>query len=561
MSHLLEPQLKRSKYRLLGLIGHGQSGRVYCAVHRRTGQLVALKALDHDRFSTHKFLRELRFLLTLQHPNIVACTTLEHHQGLRYLVMDYCDSGTLRSLMEDHRLHPALSVKLILDVLAGIDHAHRHNIVHCDIKPENILLNLQPDGWTARISDFGIAQMTQERMSEGAGITGSPAYMAPERFYGQNSPSCDVYAIGVLLFELLTGDRPFSGTPSALMSAHLNQPVKIPDDVPFPLQAIVLTALQKLKARRFSSASEMAIALKSAVENCPELQAETLLTPPVKFSAPPQIGTHSCRKYSQGILSKSKQLGEAVHVMKLVEPIQELVVRPQGCFAVTPRSLYLLKDYPQPLVQFGQPSLVTIEPQGRWAATIELQKPISLLNICRFSDSTILSSSLSTAHLFKLLALDSRHLVVLSHRLTEGTLLEFFTRRRQAIGRLELAVNLDRVLLGFSPYSLIATEPEHPKSILIINLKPLKLNRVAIEITPTFLAATSWGYILMDLQGQMILLDRDGQTLDRGAAPINPCAIAPFGKFGLLLSTWNGTQGHLYTIDLEQQVGRDSEHS
>jgi hypothetical protein len=84
---------------------------------------------------------------------------------------------------------------------------------------------------------------------------------------------------------------------------------------------------------------------------------------------------------------------------------------------------------------------------------------------------------------------------------------------------------------------------------------------MAIEITPTFLAATSWGYILMDLQGQMILLDRDGQTLDRGAAPINPCAIAPFGKFGLLLSTWNGTQGNLYTIDLEQQVGRDSEHS
>jgi len=84
---------------------------------------------------------------------------------------------------------------------------------------------------------------------------------------------------------------------------------------------------------------------------------------------------------------------------------------------------------------------------------------------------------------------------------------------------------------------------------------------MAIEITPTLLAAASWGYVLMDCQGQMILLDRDGQILDRGAAPVNPCAIAPFGKFGLLLSTWNGTQGNLYTIDLEPQVGQNSEHS
>ncbi len=556
MSHLLEPQLKRSKYRLLGLIGRGQFGRVYCALHRQTGQLVALKALNHDRFSTHKFLRELRFLLTLQHPNIVACTTLEHHQGLRYLVMDYCNGGTLRTLMEDHRLHPALGVSLILDVLAGIDHAHRHNIVHCDIKPENILLNLQPQGWTARISDFGTAQMTREQMSEGARITGSPAYMAPERFYGQNSPSCDLYAIGVILFELLTGDRPFSGTPLNLMSAHLNQSVKMPDDVPPPLQAIVLTALQKLKARRFSSANQMAIALKSAVEICPELQVETLFSKPSvkRFadSAPPLIRTD---------LSDSEYLiGEPVEVTRLAEPIRELVVRPQGCFAVTSRSLYLLKEYPRPILQFSQPSLVTIEPQGRWAATIDLQKPISSLNICRFSSSQILRLSLSTAHLFGLLALDSRHLVALSHH-SKGTLLEFFTRRGQAIGCLELAVNLDRVFLGFHPYSLIATEPEHPKSILIINLKPLNLSRMVIEITPTFLAATSWGYVLMDHQGQMILLDRNGQTLDRGAAPINPSAIAPFGKFGLLLSTRNGTQGNLYTIDLEQQVGKDSEHS
>ena len=134
MAHLLRSELKRSRYRLLGLIGQGQFGRVYCAMHRQTGELVALKSLDHDRFPTHQFLRELRFLVTLQHPNIVACSAIEHLHGRRYLVMDYCEAGTLRDLMENYdRLSPALSIKLVCDILAGLEHAHAQVIVHCDI--------------------------------------------------------------------------------------------------------------------------------------------------------------------------------------------------------------------------------------------------------------------------------------------------------------------------------------------------------------------------------------------------------------------------------------------
>ncbi|MCY7392636.1 MAG: serine/threonine protein kinase, partial [Leptolyngbyaceae cyanobacterium CAN_BIN12] len=195
MSNLLTKLLYHSNYRLLGLIGQGQFGRVYCASHRKTGRLVALKELNRDRFSTRNFLRELRFLLSLQHSNIVTCQALEHTATGRYLVMDYCESGTLRSLLsEEIQLQPLQGLSLIAQILAGLDHAHQREIVHCDIKPENILLTATATGWTARITDFGIARLSQELSTDGFGNTGSPAYMAPERFYGQHSPASDLYA-------------------------------------------------------------------------------------------------------------------------------------------------------------------------------------------------------------------------------------------------------------------------------------------------------------------------------------------------------------------------------
>lgn len=256
---------KRSqKYRILGLIGQGQFGQVFCAVHRRTGQFVALKNLDHYRFPTHKFLRELRFLLSLQHVNIVNCQSLEHTATGRYLVMDYCEGGTLRQLMNaDGTLTLTQKINLIGDVLAGLQHAHSRGIIHCDIKPENILLTLQPGTWRAHISDFGIARLMQNESMQAGSNTGSPAYMAPERFYGQYSLLSDLYAVGVMLYELILGERPFSGTPQELMTAHLNQPIALPDEMPIELQTILRTALQKLPARRFRSAADMLQALQA----------------------------------------------------------------------------------------------------------------------------------------------------------------------------------------------------------------------------------------------------------------------------------------------------------
>lgn len=271
--------MQHSSYSILKLVGQGQFGRVFCAVHRKTGRLFALKELELQRFPTHKFLRELRFLLSLQHPNIVTCHAIEYTQTGRYLVMDYCEGGTLRNLMQSKaQLNLLGRLKLIIDVLVGLEYIHHCGIIHRDIKPENILLSLNHKGWVARVADFGVAQLSRELGNIHLGHTGSPAYMAPEQFYGHYSPSCDLYAVGVLLFELLVGHRPFSGLPGELMSAHLTQPVNIPDSVPFLLRSPILTALEKLPARRFASATEMLKSIRLATQVESLLQSSTHTT-------------------------------------------------------------------------------------------------------------------------------------------------------------------------------------------------------------------------------------------------------------------------------------------
>lgn len=251
-------------YQMLGLAGQGQYGRVFCARPRQGGDLVALKELPAERFPTQNLLRELRHLLTLNHPNITRCYALEHAREGRYLVLEYCEGGTLRELIDQVEQGLWLPVKQVLgfvdQILAGLDHAHRQGVIHCDVKPENILLKPTPQGWQLKLTDFGIARHSQPLPDE-ISATGSPAYMAPERFYGQFSPASDLYAVGIILVELLTGRRPFSGSPGQLMHAHLNQPFVCPEGIPAPLREVLEIALRKLPLRRFRTAAQMRSAL------------------------------------------------------------------------------------------------------------------------------------------------------------------------------------------------------------------------------------------------------------------------------------------------------------
>ncbi|BAU13262.1 serine/threonine protein kinase [Leptolyngbya sp. NIES-3755] len=602
VSTLLGSETKRSNYRILGLVGWGQFGRVYCALDRQTGKFVALKALDRAAFPTNQFLRELRFLVTLQHPNIVMCQAIEHFQGKRFLVMDYCEGGTLRQLMENHqRLHPALSVELICDVLAGLEHAHSQGVVHCDIKPENILLSLSPEGWIAKISDFGISRLSQDVLPEPANLTGSPAYMAPERFYGQYSHSTDLYAVGILLFELLVGYRPFSGLPAELMAAHLNDRVKIPAHIPAAIQSVIFTSLEKLKARRFQSAAQMREALLAAIQDRAEFYTNELATAIVpkvhsaivlreeRSNYPIEhIGiaedtplpeydrylrrsmtiffsedqTLMARLYPMGFFDRRD--GKPLPVMTIAEPIRELVVRclrhrgtcSQTCFAVTERSIYKLSEQsPQLLTRLHQNSRIAIAPDGHWmaVATLGSHNTAKLLSIWTLPQPklvhrpTICESNLG--ELIAIVALSSRHIALVSED-DQSTRLDLFNRRGQTFGTLNLPVQLKQVFPTLKPYCLVGIESEQERSILLIHLKPYRLIRIAIAISPKFVAAFSWGVVVCN-ENQLIVLDYEGQQIGRSSIPIHTCAIAAYGENGLAIATWHQAQSKLYTLNLE----------
>lgn len=643
-------EFKRSKYRLLGLVGQGQFGRVFCAVHRQTGKLVALKNLERQRFPTHKFLRELRILLSLQHPNIVTCQALEHTATGRYLVMDYCEGGTLRSLIaEETRLSLPQSLKLVADILAGLDHAHSRGIVHCDIKPENILLNVEPNGWIARVSDFGIARLNQEVANQDFGNTGSPAYMAPERFYGQYSLTSDLYSVGILLFELLTGYRPFAGTPADLMSAHLNRPVKIPDTVPDIWHPIIITALQKLSARRFRSAGEMLSALRSAavVEGSgswldPQAIQLPLLIP---TSSPPGSPLHAQREevlrhpitalavvqpVSQALQSSSMTSSPQSSVLALSSPtylyragtkqvafqiyeagiladdhshlsqnshpsqrevwhpapykstIQALIPRVQGCFVVTQRSLHLLplgiEANPnlicQTVLESNVDYLAALDPRGRWMAALTIDAeaetgtlvfrtlPCLELPVTLAPHPVYVALKGCVLQSLQFLALDERHVVVMTQTPAKphvsgkqsslGTLIKVLTRRGNLVGTLSLPLQVGRVVPTLTPYQLLATDRQNPKSLLLIDLKPYRILRLGTQIEPEFVSVTVWGYILANSQGQILFLDREGRQIGYMLAPHRITAITSIGSYGLLVATWDGQQGCLHTIDLRQ---------
>jgi serine/threonine protein kinase len=277
------------RYADITCIGRGQSSRVYRAMDRSTGRVVALKALDRGT-PTAMFLQELSALLRLRHPNVISCWGIEYGPRDRYLVMDYCAGGSLRERLGSP-IAPELALAWVDDVLKGLAEIHRQGFLHCDIKPDNVLLTgpmadqpVDPPGvdWggrsIARITDFGLVR----GVGQGHFELGSPAYMAPERFDGTVSPATDLYAVGILLFELLTGDRPFHGSPAELRVAHrqaLIPPLAdrmiqrsafgivamIPQDpAAIPLSEwnqILQTALHKDPGDRFASADAFRCAL------------------------------------------------------------------------------------------------------------------------------------------------------------------------------------------------------------------------------------------------------------------------------------------------------------
>jgi serine/threonine-protein kinase len=555
-------KLQRSNYRLLGLVGQGQFGQVYCAIHRRTGRLVALKNLNRDRLTTHRFLRELRFLLSLEHPNIANCHALEQSANGRQLVLDYCEGGTLRQLMEQTTpLKLAEILTLMAEVLNALDHAHNQGIVHCDIKPENILLLIRPGAWAVKISDFGIARLSQElRGNDQTGATGSPAYMAPERFYHQHSASSDLYALGVILFEMLMGDRPFSGTPSQLMVAHLNKPAPIPDHLPIPIQTMLRKALQKLMARRYHTAGDMAAALKqlrgqlTAAElrtHYPLIYRETpiptfsvpegapSLTAQVEGSAiahfPPtdhllliqhQTQVQSWALPAAAALNVPAQTGRR---WQLPEPVTAVFGAENRAIVATDNTLYELQHNGETRLRATFPTSVQVvmPPSLNWA--IGYSEATQQLWWSRLWPKAVPPQPLPLPMLptpkLRLLALENRHLLMAAPAGDE-TELHVITRRGKALGYLSLQTSIQTLALTQTPRRILAQEVGRLPSLLIIDLLPFRVLRCRLDVTTPWIGELEIGYAACSRQGELRIVNPQGQLIGSVNGLPHPQAIA-----------------------------------
>jgi len=253
-------------------IGHGGMGVVYRAFDPVLKRDVAVKLLrTGSAMSAHDLARfrfEAEVVASFDHPNVVRVFSSGEADGAPYLVMPLMTGGSLatrlNTLGPDRRLPEKEVAKIVRDIALGVHHAHQRGLIHRDLKPGNILLD---ESHTPHVADFGLARRVDVSEASSAGIAGTVAYMAPEQARGdkQLTTAVDVHALGVILFELLTGNLPYGGTDIASILQKLNDPaVHAPSirqyrpDVPADLEAICLKCLEKLPEDRYRSADELA---------------------------------------------------------------------------------------------------------------------------------------------------------------------------------------------------------------------------------------------------------------------------------------------------------------
>ncbi len=589
---MIKNVVTRSNYRILGQIGQGQFAQVYFAVSRQTGEFFALKSLAKG-FPTNRFLREFSCLVSLHHPNIVACHGMEYHGKGRYLVMEYCEGGTLRHLMNNSaELSLELRLDLIIDILAGLEAAHQHNIIHCDIKPENILLSLTEDKWIGKVTDFGIAKTVQQSNNSQleSGYTGSPAYMAPERFYGKYSYSCDLYSVGIILYELLTGERPFSGLPQDLLLAHLNERVNIPDTVPILLKNIIIKALEKLPKRRFLSAREMLNAVTLAKNNLNLEQNNnqlftsidiSYLTPnfhqlaDLNFAEPINYiinNNNNIYLASQNKLIKLCYESNKIDTIEFDHSIKKLMVLFEGCLVLIEKKQELINEYSFYYFPENNPfqkraSCLQLKTknlkwscdfQGRWLAIFSQanhQTSIAEFKIFNLRTLSLLNSSTPFPFPCQLIALDKRYvLAIFSHLFQDDkqTYLHLFNRRGNFITGFSVPLLISELIPNkANNYELFAIENAKENPGILMKLSPLKITRIPLEFFPNFIIGESWGYGLADTTGNLLLLDRDGDYIGKMDLEIKITAMTGLNDHQLLIATWENEKAKLFTLNIE----------
>jgi tRNA A-37 threonylcarbamoyl transferase component Bud32/outer membrane protein assembly factor BamD (BamD/ComL family)/uncharacterized protein YraI len=267
MTEMIDTRL--GQYQLTEVIGRGGMAAVYKAFQPALERFVAIKLLvhNHDPQFAERFKREARMIANLQHPNILPIYDYGEQDGMLYLVLQYIENGATLGDTLGAQMEPAPALRLMARVLEALDYAHKRGIIHRDIKPSNILL--LSARWPM-LADFGIAKLMSDdqRLTMSGMIVGTAAYMAPEQAAGRTVDArTDLYAVGIVLYELLTGRVPFEAdTPIAVLIKQSYEPPPPPRSLnpalPEVVEKALLRALAKDPADRYQSAAEMAEALE-----------------------------------------------------------------------------------------------------------------------------------------------------------------------------------------------------------------------------------------------------------------------------------------------------------
>src|SRR6516165_10556021 len=265
------------RYRVLSRVGSGGMADVYLAEDQLLGRHVAVKLLHHhfaeDQEFVERFRREASSAAALSHPNIVAIFDRGEWQGTYYIAMEYVAGRSLKTIVrEQGALNPATAIDIVVQILRATRFAHKRGVIHRDLKPHNVILD---EEGRARVTDFGIARAGASDMTLTGSIMGTAQYLSPEQAQGLAvSTASDLYSVGVILYELLTGVVPFEGETAVAIafkqvSAEPRPPSAVLDSVPPALDEVVLRALAKDPSRRYADADEFITALERDREALP----------------------------------------------------------------------------------------------------------------------------------------------------------------------------------------------------------------------------------------------------------------------------------------------------